>query len=174
MFKFVWLLFGVLWMSVRAQKCSNGNFYSTKKGTCIPCPRGRFGSLGTCVSCPRGRFNSALGIESVLDCELCEPGRFQPNTGGITCEGTCPEGTYSTKWGSVGVEECKTCPRGLASYMCGFDTASVQKVVPDDEVRLANRFPSSAFGRVESKPRPNTPPKKCGGMNNVCLTRHIQ
>lgn len=163
---------------VRAQKCSNGNYFSTKKQACAPCPRGRFGSFGTCVSCPRGRFGNALGIESALDCGLCEPGTYQTEPGAIACEGQCPDGTYSTKWGAVGVDECKTCPRGLASYMCGFDTASVKSVLSDDEIRVSNRFPSSSFAAGDEPKRKSAgqfvTPKKCGGLNNVCMTRHIQ
>jgi hypothetical protein len=168
---FFWLY--ALFALTRAQKCTNGNYLSQRMNACKPCPRGRFGSFGTCVTCPQGRYNNALGVESVLDCNLCEPGTYQSDVGSVTCGSKCPDGTYSTKWGSTSSDDCKTCPRGLASYQCGFDVEKRTNVVVDKN----NRFPSSAF--VSSGTRTNTKqhyvsPNKCGGLYNVCMTKHIQ
>jgi hypothetical protein len=163
------LIGGIAW----AQKCPNGNFWSTRSNGCKPCPRGRFGNLGTCVACAQGKYSNSLGIESVLDCNLCEPGTYQPDIGAVTCGYKCPEGTYSTKWGSTSLDDCKTCPRGLASYQCGFDVEKEEEATVVD-----NKFPSSAFvskGTQTNTARRNyVNPNKCGGLNNVCMTKHIQ
>jgi hypothetical protein len=167
MWKIILLLFGLAW----AQKCPNGNYFSTRANGCKPCPRGRFGNLGTCVTCPQGKYNNALGIESVLDCNLCEPGTFQPDLGAITCGSKCPDGTYSTKWGATSIDDCKTCPRGLASFQCGFD---VEKNTNDESKVPSSAFVSSSGARTKRQSTNYVNPNKCGGLNNVCMTKHIQ
>jgi hypothetical protein len=162
---FVFILFVSLsFIIVHAQKCPNGNYFSARLDACKPCPRGRFGNLGTCVACPQGKYSNSLGIENVLDCNLCEPGTFQTDSGSTSCESKCPEGTYSTKWGSTSLVDCKTCPRGLASYQCGFDV--------EKKAIVESKVPSSAFVSKTNTKYIN--PNKCGGLNNVCMTKHIQ
>ncbi len=175
---FLWIFISlnlsfVFCSNVIKETCEGGYFYSKRTLRCLPCPRGRFGNLGACITCPPGKYNPSQGSEGALECQSCPPGTYTISHGSLQCESVCPTGKYSTKWGASSEEDCKDCPDGLASFQCGFDT--------EPDVRTHNSAIFESFNFVDQYYRKRTPTKqelvksnKCGGLNNVCMTRHIQ
>ena len=63
----------------------------------------RFLHIPTCS--PVGKYNDALGV---TECELCEPGLFQGNTGGFSSCNLCSSGYYTNSTGSTSPILCGT------------------------------------------------------------------
>ena len=131
--------------------------YSQAEGasTCLDCPEGRWCNFALstlsahtpqlCPSgyycnkttempeatpCPPGTFSYVMGLSSVTECQLCEPGKYCPAPAATNATDYCPAGVYceygaASSNGTVGElgGSGGICPAG---HWCGFAT-----VVPE-------------------------------------------
>eukprot|EP00640_Fibrocapsa_japonica_P004950 CAMPEP_0113934972 /NCGR_PEP_ID=MMETSP1339-20121228/2223_1 /TAXON_ID=94617 /ORGANISM="Fibrocapsa japonica" /LENGTH=210 /DNA_ID=CAMNT_0000936977 /DNA_START=73 /DNA_END=705 /DNA_ORIENTATION=+ /assembly_acc=CAM_ASM_000762 len=93
---------------------------------CIPCPRGKYGSVAgltsaTCSGeCPKGRFGHMPGAINAEECAQCPPGTYGAEAGLVTpaCSGSCPKGKYSDQWGLTEKARCEHCKVEYRGWQC--------------------------------------------------------
>lgn len=105
------------------KNCGKGEYYSSNRKICIPCPSGKKSNEdhSSCETCPAGTYSSS-GSDKCIPCpkgtvsgkgsSICYPcpEERKPNKEGSYCE-KCPAGTFSNS----GFDKCLTCPKGTYS-----------------------------------------------------------
>jgi hypothetical protein len=102
--------------------CAAGTYANASLGatSCIPCPKGTYGSSSgansesVCAPCSAGTFNDVLGSSARSACLRCGLGTYS-FSGSENCL-SCPAGSWSNK---IGAFSCNLCPAGSSSFSSG-------------------------------------------------------
>ncbi|XP_033028437.1 signal peptide, CUB and EGF-like domain-containing protein 1 [Lacerta agilis] len=86
------------WGMAQCLECPEGVYCDVGSANYTNCPVGYYCPRGTKFAtqfpCPRGTYSEILNIKTVLDCQLCPPGKFCSKPGLVSPDGTCMPGWY--------------------------------------------------------------------------------
>ena len=130
--------------------CPKGTYTDevTILSSCVPCAAGSYQSLegqGSCINCPAGYYLNYTNAESLDECEACEAGTVNTESGSVTC-GECQ--STMTFQDEAGQDECLSC--GHQSVAAGNHTVcecdfSYYAIPFDEDTKDFERLDPEAF-----------------------------
>ena len=121
------------------ERCSSNNDINSSK-FCLPCSLGYVMDKQKCISCKKGEYFHYNDENYLLSkCELCPPGTYSNQNGGIGINGCilCPYNTYNDEKGQLVCKKCpdsKTCLIG-STFPMNYDNIK-EKDIEDTEAYL--------------------------------------
>ncbi|XP_028563977.2 uncharacterized protein LOC114585457 [Podarcis muralis] len=86
------------WGMAQCLECPEGVYCDVGSANYTNCPVGYYCPRGTKFAtqfpCPRGTYSEILNIKTILDCQLCPPGKFCSKPGLVSPDGMCMPGWY--------------------------------------------------------------------------------